>query len=50
MEMITMENKDERKPYASPEIIAEMDLETRAGSPLPGVPDPFDDPLGLQDF
>jgi len=49
MEMITMENKDERKPYASPEIIAEIDLETRAGSLL-RVPDPFDDPLGLQDF
>jgi hypothetical protein len=49
MEMITMENKDERKPYTSPEIITELELETRAGSRL-SVPDPFDDPLGLQDF
>ena len=34
-----------RKPYAKPEIIHELELETRAGSPL-GMPDPFD-PLGL---
>ena len=34
-----------RKPYAKPEIIHELELETRAGSPL-GIPDPFD-PLGL---
>ena len=34
-----------RKPYAKPEIIVELELETRAGSPL-GIPDPFD-PLGL---
>jgi len=34
-----------RKPYARPEIIHELALETRAGSPL-GVPDPFD-PFGL---
>ena len=33
-----------RKPYAKPEIIVELELETRAGSPL-GIPDPFD-PLG----
>ena len=37
-----------RKPYAKPEIIHELELETLAGSPL-GMPDPFDpfDPLGL---
>ena len=34
-----------RKPYAKPEIIHELELETRAGSPL-GMPDLFD-PLGL---
>jgi len=34
-----------RKPYTKPEIIHELALETRAGSPL-GVPDPFD-PFGL---
>ena len=31
-----------RKPYAKPEIIHELELETRAGSPL-GIPNP--DPL-----
>ena len=37
-----------RKPYTKPKIILELELETRAGSPL-GMPDPFDpfDPLGL---
>jgi len=34
-----------RKPYAKPEIIHELELETRAGSLL-GMPDPFD-PLSL---
>ena len=34
-----------RKPYTKPEIIHELELETRAGSPL-GIPDLFD-PLGL---
>jgi len=34
-----------RKPYSKPEIIHELELETRAGSPL-GIPDLFD-PLGL---
>ena len=37
--------KMQRKPYAKPEIIVELELETRAGSPV-GMPDPFD-PLGL---
>ncbi len=26
-----------RKPYSKPEIIHEIDLEVRAGSPIPGV-------------
>jgi hypothetical protein len=34
-----------RKPYAKPEIIHELALETRAGTPL--VVDPLD-PLGLE--
>jgi len=33
-----------RKPYTPPKLILELELETRAGSPL-GLPDPFD-PLG----
>jgi len=33
-----------RKPYAKPRILHELELETRAGSPL--SPDPLD-PLGL---
>lgn len=37
-----------RKPYAKRQITYELELETRAGSPL-GLPDPYDpyDPLGL---
>ena len=31
----------ERKPYPPPEIVHELELETRAGSPL-GLPDPLD--------
>ena len=34
-----------RKPYSKPEIIHELELETRAGTPL--VIDPLD-PLGLE--
>lgn len=35
------ERKDKR-PYIQPRIILEYDLETRAGSPLPGInPDTF---------
>ena len=34
-----------RKLYSKPEIIVELEMEVRAGSPL-GMPDPFD-PLGL---
>jgi hypothetical protein len=33
--------KIDRKPYSPPEIIHELELETRAGSPL-GLPDPLD--------
>ena len=45
MIMTTQENLSEnypetRKSYFSPAIIHELDLETRAGSPL-GLPDPF---------
>ncbi|MFQ5596118.1 MAG: hypothetical protein ACE5HA_18400 [Anaerolineae bacterium] len=29
-----------QKPYSKPEIILELELETRAGSPL-GIPDPM---------
>ena len=38
-----MKEKEDRKPYIKPEIIHEMDLETRAGS-TPDVPanDPFE--------
>ena len=36
-----------KKPYSKPEIIHELELETRAGSPL-GLPDPLD-PFGLDD-
>ncbi len=40
-----------KKPYAKPKILHELELETRAGSPL-DMPNPFDpfgmlDPLGL---
>jgi hypothetical protein len=31
----------ERKLYVQPEIICELDLETRAGSPLAPDPDPL---------
>ena len=28
----------DRKPYAKPEIVHELELETRAGSPIPNFP------------
>jgi len=31
-----------RKPYLTPAIVHELELETRAGSPL-GLPDPLDE-------
>jgi hypothetical protein len=38
----------ERKPYTKPEIVHELELETRAGSPLGkdtgGLPDPMSVP------
>jgi len=37
----TMDEMQERKVYASPAIVHELELETRAGSPL-GMPDEFD--------
>ena len=37
------ETQDEgRKPYVKPEIIHDLALETRAGSPLSLFPDPLD--------
>lgn len=39
-----MTNQDaERKPYTKPQIVHEMDLETKAGSPL-SLPNLFDLP------
>lgn len=40
---IPEQRQPERKAYNSPEIIHELQLETRAGSPL-GMPDVFDLP------
>ncbi len=40
--------QDERQRYESPAIIHELELETRAGSPL-GLPNPFD-PTGEEGF
>ena len=31
----------DKKPYVKPEVIHDMELETRAGS-VPSVPDPFE--------
>ncbi len=40
-----MEDKQkELKPYTQPEIIVELELETRAGSPLSTDPDPMNLP------
>jgi len=37
-----MEHEElQRKPYEKPEIIHELELETRAGSPLSSDPDPL---------
>ena len=33
--------EEDRKPYEKPEIIHDIELETRAGSPL-SIPDPLD--------
>ena len=40
-ELFNPENDVQRRPYTSPEIVHELELETRAGSPL-GLPDPLD--------
>ena len=37
---ITIQNPEERKPYLKPEIIHELELEIRTGSPI--NLDPFD--------
>lgn len=34
----------ERKTYIKPEVVEELELETRAGSPITGIPDPLDLP------
>jgi hypothetical protein len=39
--IIIQEETSQRKPYTKPEIVHELELETRAGSPL-GLPDPLD--------
>ena len=44
----TQERFDNRKKYSKPEVIHELDLETRAGSPLGNSPNLFD-PTGLSD-
>jgi hypothetical protein len=35
--------EDKRKVYIKPEIIHELELETRAGSTITGMPDPLGD-------
>lgn len=39
-QFIEVHSKD-RKPYAKPEIIHELELETRAGSPNAPLPEPL---------
>ncbi len=39
-----------RKPYSKPEIIHELELETRAGSPLPDNNGDFLDLTGAGEF
>ena len=34
----------ERKTYIKPEVVEELELETRAGSPIPSIPDPLNLP------
>jgi len=41
MEPIINVNTDNRKPYVKPEILHELMLETRAGSPLQPLPEPL---------
>ncbi len=48
-QLIVNQPTDLRKPYSKPEIIHELDLETRAGSTLPGFVDPLDPASGLQE-
>jgi hypothetical protein len=37
---------EERKPYVPPKIVHELELETRAGSPLSPIHNPFDPTRG----
>ena len=41
MEPIIKVNTDNRKPYGKPEILHELLLETRAGSPQQAIPEPL---------
>ena len=41
MEKIVTINNESRKPYIKPEILHELVLETRAGSPNSSVPEPL---------
>lgn len=41
MEKIVNVDTKERKPYIKPEILHELVLETRAGSPQPPLPEPL---------
>ena len=36
-----------RKDYVKPDIVHELKLETRAGTPTGGIVDPLTDPLNL---
>lgn len=41
MEQIADVNADTRKPYVKPEILHELVLETRAGTPQEPLPEPL---------
>ncbi len=43
-EAVVVHEEIEKKPYIKPEIVEELDLETRAGSPLGVDPDPLQMP------
>jgi len=40
-------NQQERRPYESPQIVEELELTTRAGSPVDKPTDDLFDPFGL---
>ena len=39
---LTVSEGDDRREYAAPDFVLEIDLESRAGSVLPDSPDPLD--------